>query len=66
MNKTWDIMLNEVFDEDSIKDLCRSSKDTTYDVETKTIRVSGSQEKLNELSRAAKKYAEIWGVILLW
>ena len=66
MKKTWDIMLDEVYDSEELKKVCDNAKSVSYDVKKANIRFTGTQEKLNELSRAIKKYARIWGVILLW
>lgn len=66
MRKGWDIMLDEVFDEQSLKETCKKYRGAKYDGDKKIIRFSGSDEKLNEVSRSIKQFARIWGVILLW
>lgn len=66
MYKMWDIMLDEVYDESSVKHACEKTKGADYDEAAKTIRFVGTQERHNELCRAIKKFAKIWGVILLW
>jgi ABC-type transport system involved in cytochrome bd biosynthesis fused ATPase/permease subunit len=66
MSKAWDIMLDEVYDEDGVQHLCKTTKGADYDQKERTVRFSGTQERQNELCRAIKKFARIWGVILVW
>lgn len=66
MRKAWDIMLDEIYDEEALVEICKKTKGAKYEADDKNIRFTGTQERMNEVCRATKKCAKIWGVILLW